>query len=230
MAYTKRTTKKVIRKRRGRKTLKNRRKRSFQKVGRHLPLAPFMKRTLRYMETGLVLNPGVAGIAADYVFSANGIYDPNVTGTGHQPLGFDQLMTFYNKYTVIGSKIQIRFESIDTVYSHFVGCSLKSESTVILSGQQNIEQGETAWKYLSINTGSQMTALITRGFSAKKMFGKNVITEDILQGTSSANPTTQYYYHVWCDPNNGTDTGGCRMNVIIDYIVLFHDIKDLAQS
>ena len=35
--------------------------------------------------------------------------DPNHTGVGHQPLYFDQLMTIYNHYIVIGAKITVKF-------------------------------------------------------------------------------------------------------------------------
>ena len=33
-------------------------------------------------------------------FRINSVFDPDATYTGHQPLGFDQLSTFYNRYIV----------------------------------------------------------------------------------------------------------------------------------
>lgn len=36
-----------------------------------------------------------------YMFNLNNIYDPNRTGSGHQPYGYDQLEVFYNRYRVI---------------------------------------------------------------------------------------------------------------------------------
>ena len=41
------------------------------------------------------------------VFSGNGLYDPDVSGVGHQPLGFDQWMTLYNRYRVYASRIVV---------------------------------------------------------------------------------------------------------------------------
>ena len=35
-----------------------------------------------------------------HVFSANSLYDPDTTGTGHQPRGFDQLSALYKMYRV----------------------------------------------------------------------------------------------------------------------------------
>lgn len=48
------------------------------------------------------------GVMANYVFSCNGMYDPDITGTGGQPLYFDQMTAIYNHYTVIGSKVTIK--------------------------------------------------------------------------------------------------------------------------
>ena len=50
-------------------------------------------RRLKYCQE-VSLNPTVGAVAsAD--FAANGLYDPYLSGVGHQPMGFDQLMTFF---------------------------------------------------------------------------------------------------------------------------------------
>lgn len=41
-----------------------------------------------------------AAAYADYTFSLTSIFDPNTTGTGHQPRGHDQWASFYNYYRV----------------------------------------------------------------------------------------------------------------------------------
>lgn len=47
------------------------------------------------------------GISAQ-VFRANSLYDPDYTGTGHQPNGFDALMAAYDHFTVLATKIRVR--------------------------------------------------------------------------------------------------------------------------
>lgn len=43
-----------------------------------------------------------SGTAVSQLWNLTGLYDPNNTGTGHQPMGFDQwLGLFYNKYCVV---------------------------------------------------------------------------------------------------------------------------------
>lgn len=61
---------------------------------------------MRYNE--LVSIASVGGSLSAYTFVANGLFDPNNTGTGHQPMYFDQAMLIYNHYKVIGSKINVK--------------------------------------------------------------------------------------------------------------------------
>jgi hypothetical protein len=53
-----------------------------------------------YVET-VAMDP-TSGTAASQLWNLTGLYDPNNTGTGHQPMGFDQwLGIFYNDYCVV---------------------------------------------------------------------------------------------------------------------------------
>jgi len=42
-----------------------------------------------------------------YAYAINGMNDPNQTGGGHQPMGFDQFATLYNNYYVSGMMIKL---------------------------------------------------------------------------------------------------------------------------
>lgn len=65
-----------------------------------------LTRTLRYNQSNTidVANFGISS----QVFRANSLYDPDSTGTGHQPNGFDTLMAAYDHFTVLASKIRVR--------------------------------------------------------------------------------------------------------------------------
>lgn len=55
---------------------------------------------LKYTET-LQFSSSTGGIVGSTnTFRLNGLYDPNTTGVGHQPYGFDQITPFYSAYTV----------------------------------------------------------------------------------------------------------------------------------
>lgn len=50
-----------------------------------------------------------------YVFACNDIYDPNVTGVGHQPYYHDQLAQLYNRYDVTMSNIKVQYYQPEVV-------------------------------------------------------------------------------------------------------------------
>ncbi len=67
---------------------------------------------LRYHET-FVVNPGLGGTPGFYVFRSNSCFDPNFTGTGHQPRGYDQIMTMYQYLAVRECQIEVWFTTSD---------------------------------------------------------------------------------------------------------------------
>ncbi len=43
-----------------------------------------------YYDYGLNITTPSTALAINYFFNANGMFDPDTTGTGHQPFGVDQ--------------------------------------------------------------------------------------------------------------------------------------------
>lgn len=69
------------------------------------PVAPRLRTWLKYCEA-LNVTTSVPGYAV-YSFNLNGLFDPNQTGTGHQPRGYDQLTALYQRYRVYHTKWQV---------------------------------------------------------------------------------------------------------------------------
>lgn len=62
----------------------------------------------RYAQT-VAFNSGGTGAPGFYVLSGNSLFDPDVSGTGHQPMGFDQWTAFYAQYLVMGCKVKATY-------------------------------------------------------------------------------------------------------------------------
>lgn len=45
------------------------------------------------------------------LFRLNSLYDPDLSGLGTQPVGYDQWAAFYNKYRVVSTEVEIRVEN-----------------------------------------------------------------------------------------------------------------------
>lgn len=61
---------------------------------------------MKYSET--VTYTMNAGAISTQLFRANGTYDPNYSGAGHQPYGRDLLTPYFERYRVIKSYMRIR--------------------------------------------------------------------------------------------------------------------------
>lgn len=99
------------------------------------------------------------GALAIYVYTTNGLYDPNTTGIGHQPTGFDQLMALYNEYVVIGSTIKVSFTNSDETNAAICGISMLDYSTTDNDWKKYVENGNTTWTGLSRCLGAKMLRL-----------------------------------------------------------------------
>lgn len=62
--------------------------------------------TLRYSDIKLY-SPLGAGAAQGNIYSINDLRDPDVTGAGHQPMGFDQYMSQFRHFMVYAAKFTI---------------------------------------------------------------------------------------------------------------------------
>jgi len=51
--------------------------------------------TMKYSQTFLL-----SDVSPGWTFNLNSIFDPDRTGTGHQPYGHDTFQTLYNRYRV----------------------------------------------------------------------------------------------------------------------------------
>lgn len=199
-------------------------------VGANLPFPNTLRKTLRYVETKFGLNPGVGGTTQSYVFTANGLYDPNITGTGHQPMGYDQLMELYDHYKVTHCKITATFDSIDTAETHIVGIKITDGGGYISSGQAACEGGNSTFDVLGTKDSSHGHKTLVYNLDLKAFFGGRNFEDRDFQGSTTTNPLEQAYPTVFCFPNSSADSAGCICNVVLEYATQFTEVKQLAQS
>lgn len=231
----KKTNKKTSFRRYKKRRLMRRQKRSIYS----LPLAGFPKAKLvrlRYAEE-IVIDAASAG-PQRHVFSANGLYDPNITGVGHQPKGFDQNMIFYNHYCVLGSKITMKYASKTgaNAVPGYVNILLTDDGITSATWTQPYEFYESRY-----NDGKIAFAGTERGylgqpniwkkkFSAKKFFRRKPNTDEALRGSTAANPPEQAYYECIVCPIGTNDPAPLTFMVIIDYIALLTEPNDIPTS
>lgn len=195
-----------------------------------LPFPRVFKTKARYHDFGLSLNAGASGAAANYVFGANFLKDPDVTGTGHKAIGFDQIVgVIYDHFLVKSAKITVTFMPQDTV-PMIVGIATKDNSTTTSSVNELIENG-AHWTAMETDD-AQGPVQVSKMVSIKKFLGKKKIADDDqLRGSTAADPVEGVYFHVFAAAHDGTtDPGPVSFSVQIDYNVNYIEPKQLGTS
>lgn len=184
--------------------------------------------TQKYVDTSSL---GNVTTFSTYVFSANGMYDPNISSGGHQPMYFDQFSALYNHYTVIGSKIVVKVIPISlTTGPGIVSLTKNDDPTVVPTAiEAMIEQSQS--RYTIFPAGySNSGHTLTMTWSAKKTFGGSVLGNDRLQGDINNNPPEQTYYVINAAAYDLTKPAGYYFNVTIEYIAVWDELRDLPSS
>lgn len=187
-----------------------------------------LKITHKYADNFTLTNTAGAGVF--YLFSCNGLYDPNISGTGHQPSYFDNLAAIYNHYTVIASRIKISVTTATTQSCPVnVGCFLNDDTSVAGSFLAALEQPSSKGQLLQVNGGAA-PLILTNSWSAKATFGGSILGNDNLQGSSGTNPSEQTYYTIVTGPADSSTATVTYFLVEIEYIAIWDELKDFASN
>lgn len=231
MPYARKNKKTYRRKRKNyRKKTQNVRPQRILSTG--FPATTMVK--LRYCESA-TLNPA-AGFCARYQFRANSCNDPNQTGAGHQPLGYDQWSVFYNHYVVVGAKLKVTISPNTTTASAgttICGITLADDTTGSTNLSTIMEQPLTrsTKRYTSISASKP--AVITKTFSAKKFFNLTNVTDNIsrIGATITNDPSELAYFSTWVGMGNVLiDPPEYNLFFELEQIVIFSEPKELSQS
>ncbi len=244
--------------RRRRRSRRNRNKRKWgqlahfrRKYGRsritRLPVGGYPKSMLmrlRYVTSVAVDCP--AGSMADHLFRCNGMYDPDQTGIGHQPLGFDQAMAIYDHYTVVGAKIKVSLQNSldqDQVQALTPGAwgllvtdsnqGINSRYTSTENLLENIEttKGMVRYTQATQSTVALKKPVLSRNFSAKKFFGvSKIVGDDLYRGTNASNPQEEAFFRVWVGSLASNNPYAARFLVELEYLAVFTERKLIPAS
>lgn len=182
----------------------------------------------RYVEN--ILTASGAGTLSTYLFSCNGLFDPNFSGTGHQPMYFDQMSALYNHYTCLGSKCSVYARIVgNTVPDALVGMYIDDDTTVTPTNSNGCSEQTTA-VFAQINSAPAKPAFFSRIWNAKEAFGGDIMDNDNLTGSSAANPTEQQWYVLFAQDANFAGVLTVQWTVVIEYDCVWDELKNLNAS
>lgn len=167
----------------------------------------------------------------DRVYSGNGLFDPDITGVGHQPLGFDQWMGIYIIYRVHASSIKVTALNNGTASATFLNVAIfpSGDSTAMASDEQGEEQPDAMDDTAGVSTGPSEDRFYKYCTSTQILGVKDIAYSPAYAGDASSNPSGQWYWRIIVGNSNGANVN-CVLNINIQYTVEFYRPKILVQS
>lgn len=166
-----------------------------------------------------------AGSAGTYVYSANGLYDPDITSTGHQPMPFDQLMLSFEHYCVMNARMTVNFKNASTTNTVGCGISLNAGSSATSVVGTLIENGVMVRDRLAVSPCDDTLKTLVMPISISRFGAVPLLLDNPdYSGSIAANPVEQSYFHIsaWC-PDGVSVVSGIVCEVYITYDAVFFE-------
>jgi hypothetical protein len=170
------------------------------------------------------------GAGATYTFSLNSLFDPNSSGTGAQPVGFDQIMAMYGQFRVLSARVKVVYSNSGTV-NETVG--------MFATFQPAFPANPAAWPCQPYgiastveNSAGRSTTTLMKKFDIPTVLGltkAQYLSDMDFVGTAAGNPTRQAYLVLWIR-SLGASAGAAYINFSIEYDVQFSQPQAMSLS
>lgn len=198
-----------------------------------IPRAPFPDRStqrLKYVDF-IQLDPATL-VPAFWNFCANGLYDPNQTGVGHQPMGFDQYATLYNHYHVMESYIKVTFMTPDDVASgtkHAAIIGILRNNDTVDTRITTDRMEDSSCVYDVLHGDGPGSKVLTLGYKERAIFPVDKRGE--THAAINTNPAETTSFQVFSAAvTTGNDPSPVKCVVEINYLCEFYERQDLLGS
>lgn len=188
--------------------------------------------TLTYADTAS-LDPNIGSYAV-YEWRLNSLYDPNKTGTGGQPYGFDLVSPYYDRYTVIGAKVSWTFwyDNANNVNSraslyHYLQDSNQPPASVPTTYEELVQFPGVSFK--ECFPGDARPCRLTSKVSIKKFFKtKGILPQsgDAFSAAMNNNPSNQCILFTGImSPSSTANVPSGTLKIQIEFIAVFTEPK-----
>lgn len=204
-----------------------------------------LKVTLPYSAVvTITLNSDLPLYKQFYDFKANGLYDPNTTGFGHQPYGFDQWSALYRTYHVISSSVSVVFryarsELASAGFSNlnvtaFISLQRSNQASDYIASSRSakLENPSSVFSTLGNPQASNSLKTLKYNYNADRFWNQDGLDEDKLEAETGADPVQVASYLIGChsSPLDISRVDYVEATILIKYRVAFRHPLILTQS
>jgi len=201
-------------------------RRGVKRVLYNTALQPIPQRyiaSMKYSETF-----ALGSITSGFRLNLNSIFDPNRSGTGHQPYGHDTFATLYNRYRVIACSWVISVYNASSPIR--LAAQPANEELSPVSVSEVCENPRT--KFIIQYPGGN-TNLLKGKISIPSLVGRTkqqYMADDRYQATFGSNPLEAAILNVFTANTNDIAQDNTICTVTLRYKVEMFDVKHLSQS
>jgi len=190
-----------------------------------------LRTSLRYQDQYTLTSS--SGSAAQWLFRLNSLFDPDLTGVGHQPLYFDQLSGIYQYYRIRSTRMHVTFlpltddTELTTTGPYEVGVGANSTSTFSSTLNTVAEQNNSKVALLPRDKSAQPVSL-TLTYQPKRDLGV-AFTDDTVSASIGGSPAATYYGAIFAADLNLT-SGAVKAVVTLTFDAEFFQQNGIAGS
>lgn len=191
-------------------------------------LHPIPQRFITKLKYSEVVTTGAT--FGNYEMNLNSIYDPNRTGIGHQPYGFDQLAILYNRYRVISCGYRLQCGLGSTTIP--ITMTALPANLVVTTGTASEVRENPRAKYILQQPGGGNLTLSNKTY-IPSLVGRSkaqYMADDRYQSEVNGNPNELAVLNIQTFNTSDAPVGGVQVQVLMEFVVEWFDIKSLAQS
>lgn len=184
----------------------------------------------RYATADFTLTNTTSGAISFAQYWCNGMFDPQLALGGQQPMNFDQMAALYDHYTVVSSKIWVRFvptEGKDVVCGVFVNDG--SGTAAFVDWEDANETPQNLGNVLLTGLDWRQKS-VSGSWNAYKLFGPDPLDNDELKGSGSANPQEDQYFCLYAQALEKTIFYTVKAQILIEYTAIWTEPKKVSGS
>lgn len=195
-------------------------------------IVPRQHTTKLVYTTKFVMNQ-TTGTVWTYAYRGNSLYDPDYTGVGHQPRGYDQLAALYKGYRVNGCKLELMGVSPATGDG---GCMEIVAFPTVEVNDLTAEDPEylaelPGASMMILNQGeSKKVTLYNSTASALGITKQKARNDDIYTASVGYNPSIVWYYQLLAQVSDESTTMDAFLYLKLTYYVTWYEPIQLTLS
>lgn len=163
---------------------------------------------------------------AVFLYKGNDIFDPSHTNTGsrnQQPLSHDQWATFYGRYVVVGSRMQVT--AYPSTSNPATVALLPSNVTSSPGIEMDHVKEQARVKTINLSSGGDPKRM-TSYLNSCVAFGKSktaITSDDYYSASFGASPSKLWYWQVASQHPDGTTAVSVVIQCKVTYYCMLYD-------